>query len=44
MKNVKMLIEFFKMDNPSIYYDQIDEYIANKAPMKKSEKKEKEDD
>ena len=36
-----MLIEFFKMDNPVPYYEQIDEFISNKAPLKKNEKKEK---
>ena len=44
MKNIKMLIDFFKMDDPTIYNEMIDEFINSKAPMKKTEKKEKEDE
>ena len=44
MKNIKKLIEFFKINNPTYYLDKIDEFIATKAPQKKTEKKEKEDE
>jgi hypothetical protein len=44
IKNVKAFVEFLKVDNLPKFNEQFDEFIATKAPLKKSEKKEKDEE
>ena len=43
MKNIQKLIEYFKLFDPQPFFDIINEFISNKAPLpkKKTENKEK---